>query len=94
MIDKSYVEKITSRISVIESELADPSTAVNQRRHQSLLVEHSHLSDINAKAKKYFGLLKDQEQSRSMMSASDSDAELKEMAQAYIARLEKDFPVA
>ena len=94
MIDKSYVEKITSRISVIESELADPSTVVNQRRYQSLLVEHSQLRDINAKAKKYFGLLKEQEESRSMLSTSDSDAELKEMAQAEIARLEKDLPAA
>jgi peptide chain release factor 1 len=94
MIDKSYVEKNTSRLSIIESELADPSTAVNQRRYQSLLVEHSRLRDINVKANKYFDLFKEQDESRDMLSASDSDGELKEMAQAEIARLEKDLLVA
>lgn len=94
MIDRFYIEKITSRLSVIESELADPSTAANQRRYQSLLVEHSRLQDINAKAGRYFGLLKEQAESRDMLSASDSDAEWKEMAQAEIARLGKELPAA
>jgi len=94
MIDKSYVEKLTARLSVIESELSDPSTAANQKRYQSLLVEHSHLRDLNAKATKYFGLVQELEDNRGMLSASDSDAELKEMAQADIARVEKALPAA
>ena len=91
MIDKSYVEKLTARLSVIESELSDPSTAANQRRYQSLLVEHSHLRELNAKATKYFSLVQELEDSRGML---DSDAELKEMAQADIARVEKALPAA
>jgi peptide chain release factor 1 len=91
MIDKSYVEKLTARLSVIESELSDPSTAANQRRYQSLLVEHSHLRELSAKATKYFGLVTELEDSRSML---DSDDELKEMAQADIARVEKVLPAA
>lgn len=91
MIDKSYVEKLTARLSVIESELSDPSTAANQRRYQSLLVEHSHLRELNAKATKYFGLVQELEDSQGML---DSDAELKEMAQADIARVEKVLPAA
>ena len=94
MIDKSYVEKLTARLSVIESELADPSTAANQRRYQSLLVEHSHFSDLNAKGKRYFGLIQELEDSRALLAAPDSDAELKEMAHAEIARVEKDLPRA
>jgi peptide chain release factor 1 len=94
MIDKSYVEKLTARLSVIESELSDPSTAANQRRYQSLLVEHSHLRDLNAKAMKYFGLVQELEDSRVMFAAPDSDSELKEMAQAEIARVEKFLPSA
>jgi len=91
MIDKSYVEMLTARLSVIESELSDPSTAANQKRYQSLLVEHSHLRDLNAKATKYFGLLTELEDSRGML---DSDAEMKEMAQAEIVRVEKVLPAA
>jgi peptide chain release factor 1 len=91
MIDKSYVEKLTARLAVIESELADPSTAANQRRYQSLLVEHSHLRDLNDKATKYFGLVQELNDSRGML---DSDPELKEMAEAEIARVEKVLPAA
>lgn len=94
MIDKSYVEKLTARLSVIESELSDPSTAANQRRYQSLLVEHSHLRELNTKATKYFGLVKELEDSRGILSAPDSDAELKEMAQTEITRVEKALPAA
>lgn len=92
MIDAFYVEKMLARLSIIESELADPSTSSNQRRYQSLLVEHSRLRDITAKANKYFGLLKEQEESRRLLS--DSDVELKEMAKAEVARLDKDLPAA
>ena len=94
MIDKSYVEKLTARLSVIESELSDPSTAANQRRYQSLLVEHSHRRDLNGKAVKYFGLVQELDDSKGMLAAPDSDAELKEMAQTEIARIEKSLPAA
>ncbi len=94
MIDKTYVEQMTARLSVIESELSDPSTAANQRRYQSLLVEHSHLRDLNDKAVKYFGLVRELDEARGMLAAPDSDAELKGMAQTEIARIENSLPSA
>jgi len=67
MIDKSYVEKLTARLSVIESELSDPSTAANHGGI-SLLVEHSHLRELNAKATKYFSLVQELEDSRACLT--------------------------
>lgn len=91
MIDKAYIEKLTSRLSAVETELAAATS--NQRKFQSLLQEHSRLKELDGKARKYFNLLKESEDNQAL-AATDTDAELRQMAQAENEPLQKKVAAA
>ncbi len=94
MIDQGYIQKIMSKISAIETELADPATAASRKRFQSLMMEHVQLKALQVRADRYFGLVHEREDNDSLFKASDTDAELREMAQAEIARIDGLLPRA
>ncbi len=94
MIDQAYIEKMLARISAIETELANPATAANQKKFQALLVEHSGLKQIQVKADAYFKLRRELDESRALLQATDTDADIRDLAQAEVARVEQEIPAA
>lgn len=82
------------RMAAIEAELSDPATSANQRKFQALLVEHSQLKKIRDRAELYFKLVRERDESRALLQADDTEAELREMAEAELGRVEKDLPAA
>ncbi len=94
MIDKAYIDRLMARLSAIESELSDPATAANQPRFQALLVEHSQLKTLQGRAETYFGLVREREDNRAMADGAGTEAELREMALAEIARIDAQLPKA
>jgi peptide chain release factor 1 len=94
MIDRKHIESWLARLVEIESALADPATAANQRRFQELLQEHSRLQAIQRAAGLYFRLLKEREDSDALFRQEGGDPDLAEMARAEIERLDRELPAA
>ncbi len=94
IVDKAYVQKLIGRISELESELSAPGTTANQKKYQALLREHSTLKALQHLADEYFKLLQQEEDNRALLMAADTDPELREMALAEQASLEKQRPAA
>ena len=94
MIDRAHVEKLMERMAAIEAELSNPATSANQRKFQALLVEHSQLKKIRERAEVYFKLAGERDDSRGLLQDNGTDAELREMAEAELQRVEKELPAA
>jgi protein subunit release factor A len=47
MLDPSYIEKLTARLTVLEAELSDPGTAANQKKYRALVAEHLNLRHVH-----------------------------------------------
>jgi len=94
MIDKDYIDKLNDRVSDIESELSNPALAANQKLFRPLMEEHARLKKIQLKANAYFSLLQQKEDAESMLTDSDADDELREMAQLEIEETTQQLPLA
>jgi len=94
MIDRSKVEALLARMGEIETALSDPATSANQKKFRALLEEHSHLKVVKAAADRYFGLVKEKEESTTLLDDADGDEELKEMAHADLERIDGELPKA
>ena len=80
MIDPAYFEKIAARLHRLEDEIADPATAVNQRRFRDVVKEHSRLRRVLDKSDAYFRLKRDVDEQRALVAAEDADPDLKALA--------------
>jgi peptide chain release factor 1 len=92
MLDPSYIEKLTARLTVLEAELSDPSTAANQKKFRALVAEHLNLRHVTTVAEKYFRLVR--ESAESKVFADGDDPEMREMGKAELARVAVELPVA
>ncbi len=92
MLDSSYIEKLTARLTVLEAELSDPGTAANQKKYRALVAEHLNLRHVTTVAERYFRLVREREESKSI--ADGDDPEMKEMGKAELARVDTELPVA
>ena len=92
MLDPSYIEKLTARLTVLEAELSDPGTAANQKKYRALVAEHLNLRHVTTVAERYFRLVREREESKSI--ADGDDPEMKEMGKAELARVDTELPVA
>ncbi|MBU1693622.1 MAG: peptide chain release factor 1 [Verrucomicrobia bacterium] len=94
MIDKAHIDQWLARMAEIETALADPATAANQRRFQELLLEHSRLQEIQRAASLYFRLLRERAESDALAHQEGGDPDLAEMARTEIERLDRELPAA
>lgn len=92
MLDPSYIEKLTARLTVLEAELSDPATAANQKKYRALVAEHLNLRHVTSVAEKYFRLVRERDESK--LFADGDDPEMKEMGRAELARVEAELPAA
>ncbi len=94
MIDAAYVDRLRARIEALEAELSRPETAAQQQKYRALVGEHLHLKDLQAKAERFVRLERELAEARALDVASADDPELRELARAELAELEKAFPDA
>jgi peptide chain release factor 1 len=94
MIDQAYLDKLLARLSGIEGELANPGVVADQKRYRALLTEHKHLSGIQQHSETYLRLVKEKADNAAMLSDDGLDPELREMAEADLARVEEALPRA
>jgi peptide chain release factor 1 len=92
MIDPAYIDKLTSRLRVLEAELSDPVTAANQKKYRQLVAEHQNLRSVQQKAEAYFRLARERDESRALLASGEAD--IKDMARAELERVEAELPAS
>ena len=92
MLDPSYIEKLTARLTVLEAELSDPGTAANQKKYRALVAEHLNLRHVTNVAERYFRLVRDREEGK--VIADGDDPEMREMGKAELARVDAELPAS
>ncbi len=81
------LEQIEKKYEELTAALADPATMNDSAKYQKTAKAHSDLSEIVEKFREYRDLRKGVSDTRSML-ATESDAELKAMAEEELAQLE------
>jgi len=80
------LEEVVDRFQEVEGLLSDPSVMSNQEKFRSLTKEHADLSELVEVYREYRKVSEDIEGNRELLR--DSDAEMREMAQAELPDLE------
>lgn len=94
MIDRTKIERILSRTSEVEKLLGDPTVAADRQRFRDLLQEHAQLRDLKVAAEPYFRLLREQQEAEHLLQDPATDAEMRELAQAELQRIEPELRAA
>jgi peptide chain release factor 1 len=94
MINTEHIARMLHRIPEIEAELSLPETVKHQALYRDLLREHSGLKKLEGKAEHFHAISTEIAGNRELLDESDLDPELREMAEAELARLEPQLPEA
>ncbi len=87
----SKLEKIIEAYEALEKKLGDPEVLADQKEYTRLAKEHSNQAELVAAAHKYISL-HDQLASAKDELKTESDPDLKELAQEEISSLEEQIP--
>ena len=88
MIEK--LDEIEARYKELESQISDPDIMKDMKRYKEIAQEHSHLSEVVTEIGKYRKLNAEIKDAKLMID-SETDAEMKEMAQEELKGLEEDL---
>ncbi|HAK45579.1 MAG TPA: peptide chain release factor 1 [Spirochaeta sp.] len=88
MIEK--LDEIEARYKELETQIADPDIMKDMKRYKKIAQEHSHLIEIVEEIVNYRRISTEIEDAR-MLIDSETDAEMKEMAQEELKGLENSF---
>ena len=94
VIEKEYIYKLASKLTLLERDIADPAVAANQKKFRETVKEHSRLRRILDKADVYFRLKRDLDEQRALLATEGADPDLKALAAEEVAGLETAFPPA
>ena len=87
---RPHIEKFATRMTEVENDLGDPKVFENNRRAQELGREYARLKGLVAKGEELFKAKEELEENRELIVGDD--AEMAEMAQEEITRLEARVP--
>ncbi len=94
MIDQAYLDKMTTRQSDLEEQMATPEVAGNPNKLRELMVEYSHTKKLVGVASNFLNIVNTKEESLAILNDPESDEELREMAQAELEEAEIKFAEA
>ena len=94
MIDQNYLEQLQKQLHQLETQMSQPEISADPKKMQECMREYSHTKKLTHCAKNYLDLLATQDESKSILKDSDSDAELREMAELELVELEEKLPIA
>jgi len=80
MIDKAYIERLSGRLSEVETEMSDPAVATDHRRYRKLLEEHVRLKRIVERGQALFKLRADAEENRAIAEDPSADSDFRKLA--------------
>ncbi|MDF7826064.1 peptide chain release factor 1 [Pontiellaceae bacterium B12227] len=94
MVDKAYLEQLQSKLSELETRMSLPEVSSDPKKMQECMREYGHQKMLAAAAGKVIDLADAKAESQAILSDSDSDDELKEMAEMELAEIEEKLPLA
>ncbi len=94
MIDKTYFERLQIRISELETEMSQPGVAADPNKMRGLMQDYNHKKTIATHAQILLALQDTIDESKELLTDSNIDAELKEMAGMELAEASEKLPVA
>ena len=94
MIDKTYLERLQARISELETEMSQPGVAADPNKMRDLMRDYNHQKEIAAHAQTLLALQDTIAESKELLADSDTDDELKEMAEMELAEAGEKLPAA
>ncbi|QHI68976.1 peptide chain release factor 1 [Tichowtungia aerotolerans] len=94
MIDQAYLDNLHVRISELETEMSQPGVASDQQKMQMLMRDYMHQKNVAAAAGIFLALQDTISESRELLADTDTDAELKEMAEMELTEAEEKLPAA
>lgn len=94
MIDSAYIGKLTERVRVLETDIANPAVAANPKRFRDVVKEHARLRRVLEKADAHQRLKRDFDEQRELLSSESADPTLKALAQEEFAGIEASLKKA
>ncbi len=91
MIPNKTIEELISRHSTLEKDLS--SGSIDKKLFAEKSKEYSDVNEIIENAKKYISFNKDKKELEKILNDSSSDEELKNMAQAELGDLKKQYDI-
>ncbi|MDC7225429.1 MAG: peptide chain release factor 1 [Spirochaetales bacterium] len=88
MIEK--LDEIEERYKELETQISDPDIMKDIKKYKEIAQEHAHLSETVEEIRQYKRIFSEIEDARSMLD-SETDAEMKEMAQEELKGLESSL---
>jgi peptide chain release factor 1 len=85
------IERLRARFAELERELADPNVFASPKRASELAREHARLKSLLAKHERLLKAHAELAENRAMAKDAKADAELRAMAEAEVASLEKEI---
>jgi len=94
MIDHAYLEQLQSKLGELETRMSQPEVSADPKKMKECMREYSHQKKLAECAKVYLNLLDTKTESEAILADSDSDEELREIAEMELAETEEKLPVA
>ncbi len=94
MIDKTYLERLQARVSELETEMSQPGVASDPNKMRSLMQDYNHQKEVATHAQIFLALQDTIAESKELLADSDTDDELKEMAEMELAEASEKLPTA
>ncbi|MDA3809146.1 MAG: peptide chain release factor 1 [Spirochaetaceae bacterium] len=88
MLDK--LERLHYRFSEVEKMISDPEVIRDQKKYKELMMEYSHLKDINDAYLEYKKMIEELAEAKVMIS-EEKDPDMKEMAREELKELENQI---
>ena len=92
MIDHAYLEQLQGKLSDLETQMSKPEVSADPRKMQECMREYSHQKKLAACAEKLLDLLDAKAEAEALLADSDTDAELREMAEMERAEAVEKLP--
>src|SRR5436309_12223599 len=87
---RPHIERLSKRLTEVESALSDPKAFENRQRFQELSREYAHLKDVAQAGAAYLKTLADLEENRKLLRGEREGSEMALMAQEEVARLQRE----
>ncbi|MDF7806386.1 peptide chain release factor 1 [Pontiellaceae bacterium B12219] len=94
MVDHSYLEQLQSKLSKLETSMSLPEVSADQKKMTECMREYGHTKMLAEAARKVLVLMDSKAESEAILADSDSDEELREMAEMELADVEEKLPLA
>jgi len=90
-INDAFLQAIKERIALREAELANNAAGANRQKYRDLVRSHARLNKIHDKSVAFLRLRQEADECRRMLAEDKTEAELKQLAQEDLNRLEKEI---